>query len=146
MAAPGWQLRHSAFLMKYGCSMTPCLQAVSILDVLVHAKERHSPYYGSLLNYGKCVNLTANQKQSLVRFPEVGPKASLYRQRILPPGTLAQTGSVLISEPTQGHRDSALLAAGLGEPSCTSLPSAKVCAANSAPSLNRAIRGVVLIP
>ena len=39
-----------------------------------------------------------------------------------------------------------VLAASLGEPSCTSLLSAKVCAANSAPSLNRAIRGVLSIP
>ena len=43
------------------------------VNVLLHAIEKHSAYYGLTLNYGKCINITANQKQSSVRFSPSGP-------------------------------------------------------------------------
>ena len=43
------------------------------VNVLLHAIERHSEYFGLALNYDKCVNITANQKQSSVRFSPTGP-------------------------------------------------------------------------
>ena len=43
------------------------------VNVLLHAIEKHSAYSGLVLNYGNCVNLTANQKQSSVRFSPTGP-------------------------------------------------------------------------
>ena len=43
------------------------------INVLLHAIERHSDYYGLKLNYDKCVNLTANQRISSVRFSPTGP-------------------------------------------------------------------------
>ena len=43
------------------------------VNVLLHAIEKHSAYFGLTLNYGRCVNLTANQKQSSVRFSPSGP-------------------------------------------------------------------------
>ena len=49
----------------------------------LHAIERHSAYYGLKLNYGKCVNRTANQRVSSVRFSPDGPAAGrlVPRQR-----------------------------------------------------------------
>ena len=43
------------------------------VNVLLHSIERHSKYYGVKLNYDKCINLTANQKQSSIRFSADGP-------------------------------------------------------------------------
>ena len=43
------------------------------INILLHAIERHSKYYGVNLNYGKCINLTANQRQSSVHFSQTGP-------------------------------------------------------------------------
>ena len=53
------------------------------INKLLHAIERHSAYYGLKLNYGKCVNLTANQRVSSVRFSSDGPAAGrlVPRQR-----------------------------------------------------------------
>ena len=49
-------------------------QIRSVLNVLLHAIEKRSAYYGlTLTNYGKCVNPTANKKQSSVRFSPSGP-------------------------------------------------------------------------
>ena len=45
------------------------------INVLLHAIERHSAYYGLKLNYDKCVNLPANQSQNSVRFSQTGPAA-----------------------------------------------------------------------
>jgi hypothetical protein len=43
---------------------------------LLHAIERHSAYnFGPRLNYGKCVNFTANQWVSSVRFSPTGQAA-----------------------------------------------------------------------
>lgn len=43
------------------------------INVLLHAIERHSKYFGLQLNYDKCVNITANQRISSVRFSLDGP-------------------------------------------------------------------------
>ena len=43
------------------------------INVLLHAIERHSKYFGLQLNYEKCVNITANQRTSSVRFSPDGP-------------------------------------------------------------------------
>ena len=53
------------------------------INKLFHAIERHSVYHGLKLNYGKCVNLTANQRVSSVRFSPDGPAAGrlVPRQR-----------------------------------------------------------------
>ena len=53
------------------------------INKLLHAIERHSAYYGLKLNYGKWVNLTANQRTSSVRFSPDGPAAGrlVPRQR-----------------------------------------------------------------
>ena len=45
------------------------------INILLHAIEKHSAYFGLKLNYGKCVNLTANQRVSSVRFSPTGPAA-----------------------------------------------------------------------
>ena len=45
------------------------------INVLLHAIERHSAYFGLKLNYSKCINLTANQRISSVRFSPNGPAA-----------------------------------------------------------------------
>ena len=46
------------------------------IDTLLHAIERHSAYnFGPRLNYGKCVNFTANQWVSSVRFSPTGQAA-----------------------------------------------------------------------
>ena len=45
------------------------------INVLLHAIERHSAYFGLKLNYNKCINLTANQRISSVRFSPNGPAA-----------------------------------------------------------------------
>ena len=43
------------------------------INVLLHAIERYSEYYGLKLNYGKCINITANQRISSVSFSRTGP-------------------------------------------------------------------------
>ena len=43
--------------------------------MLFHAIEGHSKYYGRKLNYDKCINISANQSISSVRFPPTGPAA-----------------------------------------------------------------------
>ena len=43
------------------------------INVLLHAIERHSAYFGLKLNYDKCINLTSNQLQSSVHFAPNGP-------------------------------------------------------------------------
>ena len=43
------------------------------INVLLHAIEKHSAYYGLKLNYDKCVNITSNQRISSVRFSPTGP-------------------------------------------------------------------------
>jgi len=43
------------------------------INVLLHAIEKHSTYFGLKLNYDKCVNLTANQRTSSIRFAPDGP-------------------------------------------------------------------------
>jgi hypothetical protein len=43
------------------------------INVLLHAIERHSHYFGLNLNYDKCINITANQRVSSVRFSPTGP-------------------------------------------------------------------------
>ena len=43
------------------------------INVLLHAIERHSEYFGLKLNYDKCINITANQRVSSVRFSPTGP-------------------------------------------------------------------------
>ena len=45
----------------------------SCINVLLHAIERHSEYFGLKLNYDKCINITANQRVSSVCFPPTGP-------------------------------------------------------------------------
>ena len=45
------------------------------INRLLHAIERHSEYFGLKLNYDKCVNLTANQRVTSVRFAPEGPAA-----------------------------------------------------------------------
>ena len=53
---------------------------------LLYAIERHSAHHVLTSNDGKCVNLTANQRQSSVRFfSQVRLQVSLYRERTLPP-------------------------------------------------------------
>lgn len=42
------------------------------INILLHRIEKHSTYYGLRLNYDKCVNLTANQRISSVRFDPEG--------------------------------------------------------------------------
>ena len=43
------------------------------INVLLHAIERHSEYFGLKLNYDKCINITANQRVSSVCFSPTGP-------------------------------------------------------------------------
>ena len=43
------------------------------IHVLLHAIERHSEHYELKLSYDKCVNVTANQRISSVRFSPNGP-------------------------------------------------------------------------
>ena len=43
------------------------------INELLHAIEWHSKYFGLQLNYDKCVNITANQRISSVRFSPQGP-------------------------------------------------------------------------
>ena len=42
------------------------------INVLLHAIERHSHYFSLNLNYDKCINITANQRVSSVRFSPTG--------------------------------------------------------------------------
>ena len=51
------------------------------INAFLHAIERHSKYFGVNLNYDKCVNLTANQRQSSVRFSPDGPAEGTYVPR-----------------------------------------------------------------
>ena len=43
------------------------------VNKLLHAIEKHSKYFGVSLNYDKCINLTANQIQTSVRYASDGP-------------------------------------------------------------------------
>lgn len=51
------------------------------INTFLHAIERHSKYFGVNLNYDKCVNLTANQRQSSVRFAQEGPAEGAFVPR-----------------------------------------------------------------
>ena len=51
------------------------------INTFLHAIERHSKYFGVNLNYDKCVNLTANQRQSSVRFAQEGPAGGAFVPR-----------------------------------------------------------------
>ena len=54
-------------------------------DTLIFGANTHC-VNGLTLNYGKCVNRTANQKQSSVRFSPSGPaQGKLGPRKILPP-------------------------------------------------------------
>ena len=51
------------------------------INRLLHAIERHSEYFGLKLNYDKCVNLTANQRVSSVRFQMVQLQGDWFRDK-----------------------------------------------------------------
>ena len=51
------------------------------INVLLHAIQKHSKYFGLQLSYDKCVNITANQRISFVRFSPDGPAQGILVPR-----------------------------------------------------------------
>ena len=54
------------------------------VNILLHAIERHSVYYGLGLNYGKCANFTANQSNLRSHSPAPGPAQEKELGRLPP--------------------------------------------------------------